>query len=312
VAEDQQLALDQDDVLMTCGAAGGLNVLMKALLDPGDEVLLLSPFFVEYTFYVDNHGGLSRVVPSTSSFELDLAAIEAALGPKSKALIINSPNNPTGQVYSAESLRALGHLLEHKGKELGRSIYLIADEPYRHLVYDGLSVPSVMAASVYSIVVSSFSKDLSLAGERIGYIALHPQLPEKEQLYKAMVLANRILGFVNAPALMQRAVAQMQPHWRVDMSVYSQRRDAFCTVLEAAGMDFLRPKGGFYLFPQTPIDEVRFCQLLLEEKILAVPGRGFGREGHIRLAFCVEEQTIKRAQAGFQRVMERAESLQDA
>jgi aspartate aminotransferase len=306
LSEEQELPLGQEDVLMTCGAAGGLNVIMKALLDPGDEVILFSPFFVEYTFYVDNHGGLSKIVPTDSRFNLDLAALAAAIGPKTKALIINSPNNPTGQVYPAETLNALGVLLENKEKELGRSIYLIADEPYRKIVYDGFKVPSVMAAVRRSIVVSSFSKDLSLAGERIGYIALHPRMPEKESIYKAMVLAHRILGFVNAPALMQRAVAQVQD-LHVDMTLYAQRREAFCAVLEAAGMSFLRPKGAFYLFPQSPIDDVRFCQLLLEERILAVPGRGFGRAGHIRLAFCVDVEIINRAKAGFQRVMERVQ-----
>uniref|UniRef100_UPI004055FD1E aminotransferase class I/II-fold pyridoxal phosphate-dependent enzyme n=1 Tax=Candidatus Electronema sp. TaxID=2698783 RepID=UPI004055FD1E len=219
---------------------------------------------------------------------------------KTKAVLINSPNNPTGQVYSAESLAALGRLLEAAAKP----VCLIADEPYRKIIYDGAETPSAMAATVNSIVVSSYSKDLSLPGERIGYLAVHPDMPDKAALLNALTLANRILGFVNAPALMQRAVARLQDV-SVDMSVYARRRELFCQILDEAGFAYVRPKGAFYLFPKTPIDDVEFCQLLLEERILAVPGRGFGRPGHIRLAFCVDEAVIAGAAAGFKRVMSR-------
>ncbi len=300
LAQEQGAAVTAGDVLMTCGAAGGLNVIMKALLDPGDEVIVFSPYFVEYTFYVDNHGGVLKIVPTDAEFNLDLAAIEAALNEKTKAVLINSPNNPTGQIYSTESLAALGRLLDQQG----RTIYLIADEPYRKIVYDGIIVPSVMAASRNAIVVSSYSKDLSLPGERIGYVAVHPEMQDKAALLNAMTLANRILGFVNAPALMQRAVAQLQDV-SVDMRIYARRRQLFCEVLDAAGLSYVKPKGAFYLFPKTPIDDVEFCKLLLEEKILAVPGQGFGRPGHIRLAFCVNEAVIAKAGDGFKRVMER-------
>jgi aspartate aminotransferase len=298
LAQEQSAAVTAGDVLMTCGAAGGLNVVMKALLDPGDEVIVFSPYFVEYSFYVDNHGGLLKIVPTDAEFNLDLAAVEAALNDKTKAVLINSPNNPTGQVYSAETLAALGRLLDQQG----RTIYLIADEPYRKIVYDGLIVPSIMAASCNAIVVSSYSKDLSLPGERIGYVAVHPEMPDKAALLNAMTLANRILGFVNAPALMQRAVARLQ-EVSVDMAIYAKRREVFCEVLDAAGLPCVKPKGAFYLFPKTPIDDVEFCKLLLEEKILAVPGQGFGRPGHIRLAFCVEEKVIRGAAEGFRRAI---------
>lgn len=304
IAEEQGAAVSAGDVLMTCGAAGGLNVIMKALLDPGDEVILISPYFVEYTFYVDNHGGVAKIVPADADFNLDLAAIEAAIGSRTKAVLINSPNNPTGQMYSTEALAALGRLLDDAGARLGRPVCLIADEPYRKIVYDGAAAPPVMAACRTAIVVSSYSKDLSLPGERIGYIAAHPEMPDKAALLNAMTLANRILGFVNAPALMQRAVARLQGV-SVDMSVYARRRDAFCAVLDEAGLEYVRPKGAFYLFPKTPVDDVAFCKLLLEEKILAVPGRGFGRPGHIRLAFCVDEAVIAKAAEGFKRVMSR-------
>ena len=304
LAQEQGAPITAGDILMTCGAAGALNVVMKALLDPGDEVIIISPYFVEYTFYIDNHGGVAKIVPADKEFNLDLAAVAAALSEKTKAVLINSPNNPTGQVYSAESLAALGRLLEAAAKP----VCLIADEPYRKIIYDGAETPSAMAATVNSIVVSSYSKDLSLPGERIGYLAVHPDMPDKAALLNALTLANRILGFVNAPALMQRAVARLQ-EVSVDMSVYARRRELFCRILDEAGFEYVRPKGAFYLFPKTPIDDVEFCQLLLEERILAVPGRGFGRPGHIRLAFCVDEAVIAKAAAGFKRVMERAQHV---
>ncbi|MCF6186185.1 MAG: pyridoxal phosphate-dependent aminotransferase [Desulfobulbaceae bacterium] len=302
---EQDVTLDQGDILMTCGAAGGLNVVMKSLLDPGDEVIILSPFFVEYNFYVDNHGGVTKIVATDEEFNLDIPAIEAALSEKTKAVLINSPNNPTGQVYSAESLKELGLLLDRAGEQFCRSIYLLSDEPYRKIVFDDCEVPSIMATTTNSIVVSSYSKDLSLPGERIGYIAVHPEMKEKTILLDAMTLANRILGFVNAPALMQRVVEQLQDV-SVDSSIYARRREVFCKVLDDAGFEYVKPKGAFYLFPKTPIDDVEFCALLQEEKILAVPGRGFGAPGYIRLAFCIDEDVIARSADAFKRAMAKA------
>jgi len=302
---EQDVALDQGDILMTCGAAGGLNVVMKSLLDPGDEVIILSPFFVEYNFYVDNHGGVTKIVATDEEFNLDIPAIEAALNEKTKAVLINSPNNPTGQVYSAESLKELGQLLDKAGEKFCRSIYLLSDEPYRKIVFDDCEVPSIMATTTNSIVVSSYSKDLSLPGERIGYIAVHPEIKEKTVLLDAMTLANRILGFVNAPALMQRVVEQLQDV-SVDSSIYARRREVFCKVLDEAGFEYVKPKGAFYLFPKTPIDDVEFCNILQEEKILAVPGRGFGAPGYIRLAFCIDEDVIARSADAFKRAMAKA------
>ncbi len=305
LSKEQDVTLDQGDILMTCGAAGGLNVVMKSLLDPGDEVIILSPFFVEYNFYVDNHGGVTKIVATDEEFNLDIPAIEAALSEKTKAVLINSPNNPTGQVYSAESLKELGRLLDKAGEQFCRSIYLLSDEPYRKIVFDDCEVPSIMATTTNSIVVSSYSKDLSLPGERIGYIAVHPEMKEKTALLDAMTLANRILGFVNAPALMQRVVEQLQDV-SVDSSIYARRREVFCKVLDEAGFEYVKPKGAFYLFPKTPIDDVEFCALLQEEKILAVPGRGFGAPGYIRLAFCIDEDVIARSADAFKRAMAKA------
>lgn len=299
---EQGVALGAGDILMTCGAAGGLNVIFKALLDPGDEVIILAPFFVEYKFYIDNHGGVAKVVATDAEFNIDLAAIEGALSSKTKVVLINSPNNPTGQIYSAESLNQLGQMLDAAGKRFGTSIYLVSDEPYRNIVFDNHQVPPLMPTTTNAIIASSYSKELSLPGERIGYLAVHPAMADKEAVLGALTLANRILGFVNAPALMQRAVVQLQDV-SADNSIYARRLEVFCQVLDKAGMHYVRPKGAFYLFPQSPIDDVDFCRLLAEQKILAVPGRGFGQPGYIRLAFCVDERVIAGSVDGFKKAM---------
>lgn len=304
ISKEQGVTLSADEMLMTCGAAGGLNVTLKALLDPEDEVIILAPFFVEYKFYVDNHGGVSKVVSTDDSFDLDLGAIEAAVTEKTKAIIINSPNNPTGQIYSQESLAGLGKVLTAASEKFSGSIFLIADEPYRKIVFDNNEVPSIMQAYRNSIVVSSYSKDLSLPGERIGYIALHPEITEKQPLVGALTLANRILGFVNAPALMQRVVAELQGA-SVDNSIYTKRRELFCKILAEAGYEFMPPKGAFYVFPKSPIeDDVEFVNRLQDHKILAVPGKGFGAPGYFRLAFCVEDSVIERSADAFRKAME--------
>jgi aspartate aminotransferase len=306
VAAEQGVPVAADEMLMTCGAAGGLNVTLKALLDPGDEVLILAPFFVEYKFYVDNHGGVSKVVPTDSTFNLDINAIAAAITARTKAIILNSPNNPTGQIYSENSLAELGNVLTSAARKYPGPIFLIADEPYRKIVFDNNDVPSIMQAYRNSIIVSSYSKDLSLPGERIGYIALHPEIDEKAPLMGALTLANRILGFVNAPALMQRIVAELQ-EVSVDNSIYARRREKFCKILADAGYEFLPPKGAFYIFPQSPLaDDAEFVGLLQEQKILAVPGRGFGAPGYFRLAFCVDDSVIERSAAGFRKALVKA------
>ncbi len=307
VSKEQRLAVPMEHIVMTCGAAGALNVVFKALLEPGDEVLFPAPFFVEYKFYVENHQGVPKPIPSRGDFSLDLEAFEAAISSKTKAVLINSPHNPTGQLYTEEELRALVALLRKKTQEIGRPIFLISDEPYRHLVFDGLETPPIFPLYEQSIVVSSFSKELSLPGERIGFLALHPEAEGKEEMIAAFVLANRILGFVNAPALAQRLAAKCAEEV-VEVAIYERRRDLFCEVLKEAGFDFVKPKGAFYIFPKTPIDDVEFCKLLQEELILAVPGKGFGGPGHIRLAFCVDEVFIERAREGFKRALEKAQN----
>lgn len=309
MSAEQGVDVFHGDMLMTCGAAGALNVVMKALLNPGEEVILLAPYFVEYNFYVDNHGGVGKVVTTDSEFNIDLAAIEAAITDQTKAVIINSPNNPTGQIYSQESLNALGKLLDEKGTALDTVIYLIADEPYRKIIFDDNVVGSVFQATNNSIVLSSYSKDLSLPGERIGYLAVHPEITEKGALLNAMTLANRILGFVNAPALMQRVVAELQDV-SVDNSIYVRRRETFCKILSEAGYDFIPPKGAFYVFPKSPIEnDVEFCTILQEEKILAVPGQGFGAPGYFRLAFCVNDSVIAGSGQAFKNAMAKAKAV---
>ncbi len=290
---------------MTCGAAGGLNAVFKAITDPGDEIISPAPYFVEYNFYADNHGGILKPVSTKPDFTLDIDAISSAVNEKTKAIIINSPNNPTGQIYSQESLKELGTLLEKMGGKYGRSIYLISDEPYRKIVYDGHTVPSIFPCYRESIVVTSYSKDLSIPGERIGFVAVNPEASFKKELLGGIALTNRILGFVNAPALMQRVIAAIQGDC-VDVSEYARKRKLLCDGLAECGYEFVTPPGAFYLFPKTPVeDDVKFVRSLQEELILGVPGSGFGGPGHFRIAFCVEDETIKNAMPGFKRVMEK-------
>jgi aspartate aminotransferase len=283
------------DVVMTCGAAGGLNVSLKALLDPDDEVIVPSPYFVEYGYYCQNHGGRLVPVPTRKDFSLSLPSIEAALGPQTKAVLLNSPHNPTGQVYGEAQIAALGRVLEAASRKYLRTIYLLSDEPYRQLVFGRAKVPSVFAHYPNSLIIYSWSKELSVPGERIGYVAVNPRCQEKEMLSAALTLANRILGFVNAPALMQRVVASLAG-FKPDLSGLRANRDRLCQGLSEAGYQFLRPKGGFYVFPRSPLaDEVAFCQRLAKRRVLGVPGRGFGAPGYFRLAFCVAPETIEGA-----------------
>ncbi|MGD8944429.1 MAG: pyridoxal phosphate-dependent aminotransferase [Desulfobacterales bacterium] len=305
LAEEQQAPVTDKEILMTCGASGALNVALKTILDPGDEVLTPAPCFVEYKFYADNHGGVLKTVQSKPDFQLDLDAMAGAIGAKTKAVLINSPNNPTGQVYPEEDLLALGALLEKKSKDYNRTIYLVSDEPYRKIVYDGVKVPSIFTSYTDSIIGTSYSKDISIPGERIGFIAVNPAATYKNVLIGGMTVANRILGFVNAPALMQRVVACMQG-MSVEISEYARKREILCDGLAAFGYEFIKPAGTFYLFPRSPIpDDVEFSNALKEERVLVVPGSGFDGPGHFRIAFCVDDEVIKNSMPGFQKALER-------
>ena len=303
--EEQDLPFVAADVVLCVGAGGGLNVVAKALLEPGDEVVALAPYFVEYGFYVQNHGGVLTVAKTRQEdFLPDLDALEAVMTPKTRAIIVNSPNNPTGVVYSQAVLDELGSWLRTQEQRFGRPIYLIADEPYRKLLFDEVVNGSVLKAHPHSILITSHSKDLGLAGERIGYIALHPEVPDRALWQEALVFTNRILGFVNAPALMQRAL----PHLRgvqVDIDFYQQLRDQVCGLMEEVGISCVRPQGAFYLFPQAlEEDDVAFVRRAQEEKILLVPGSGFGWPGCFRLSYCCPTSVIENSREAWLRLVE--------
>jgi aspartate aminotransferase len=299
--EKSRLPFTGDHIIMTVGSAGGINVVMKALLDPGDEVLVPSPFFVEFMFYIGNHGGVVKLVETKEDFHLDVKAVEEAITAKTRAIIINSPNNPTGAVYHEDELRELASLLARKRQE-GHRIFLISDEAYRKLMYADTPLPDVFNLYEDTVAVYSHSKDLGLAGERIGYIAVSPRIAEERPLIDAMVFANRILGFINAPALMQRLVGKFQKN-SVDVSGYRRKRDAIYNILIESGFDVLLPEGTFYIFPKSPIeDDIEFIRVLQRHHILAVPGVGFGRAGYFRLAYCTEMSVIERSRAAFMEV----------
>ncbi len=290
VAREHKVSQKADGIIMTVGAAGAMNAVLKSILNPGDEVVVPKPYFVEYNFYVGNHGGTLVLADSQEDFSLDLNAIENAITDKTKAVIVNSPNNPTGRIYREDELKALAELLRKKRGD--DSIYLISDEPYREIVYDNVEVPSILACYDQAIVVTSYSKSLSLPGERIGYIAVSDNCPGYNELMAALILCNRILGYVNAPALMQRIVGELTDV-SVDIDVYLKRRDLLCDGLKKAGYDFSTPEGAFYVFCKAPGgDDVAFVRHLQKYNILAVPGVGFGGPGYFRLAYCVAEETI--------------------
>jgi aspartate aminotransferase len=297
---EQGVALDAGHILMSVGAAGGLNAVLKAVLNPGDEVVVARPYFLEYRAYVANHGGRLVEVDAALDFDLDIGQIDRALSEKTAAVLINSPHNPTGRVYPAKTIGALACVLEEYGKKTGRYPYLIADEPYREIVYDGVVVPPVLAAYHEAIVVTSYSKNLSLPGERIGYIAISPEIHDKDDVFAALAYTTRVLGYVNAPALMQRAVAELTDE-KAPVAVYAKRRDVFKKVLDDAGMSYAEPEGAFYLFAKVPGngDDGKFVECLKKHLILAVPGSGFGAPGWVRFAYCVDEKVIRASAAAF-------------
>jgi aspartate aminotransferase len=294
-ALESGLPYTADLVVMTVGAAGAMNVALKTILDPGDEVILLAPYFAEYWFYADNHGGVPKVVATDARFDPDLAALDAAIGPRTRALVINSPNNPTGRVYSHVTIEALARLLDAKQRQLGTSIYLISDEPYKAIVYDEIDVPVVATYYRNTILCTSHSKDLGLPGERIGHIAVSPQADGAAELINGMAFAIRTLGFVNAPAVMQRVVAQILD-CTVDVEFYRRNRDTLYEALAALGFEMPRPEGAFYLFPKTPTpDDIAFVRQLQQHHILTVPGSGFGTPGYIRICYSVERDMLERS-----------------
>lgn len=304
VTREQGIDVDAGHIIITCGAAGGLNTLFRSILEPGEEVLAIAPYFVEYGAYVGNHGGKLRTVQSKpDDFSLDLDALDSAVGPRTRAIILNSPNNPTGQIYSREELRALVDLLEAKNRSFGRPVFIVADEPYRFLAYDGVEVPSLLPMYPYAVVASSFSKNLSIPGERVGYLAISPLMEESGKFMDGLLLCNRILGFVNPPVIGQHIMVAALGA-QVDVNIYKKRRDAMASVLADAGYEFFMPRGAFYFFPKVPGgDDAAFVEKLRKELVLAVPGSGFGGPGYMRLAYCVDEKVIYRAADGLKKAI---------
>lgn len=303
LSKEHNVSLTPDLIIMTVGAAGALNDVLKALMNPGEEILTPSPYFVGYDQYAFIANAALKTVPTNATFHLDPATIEAAITENTRVMLINSPNNPTGAVYSTSELAALGNVLEKASQKFGKRIYLLSDEPYRKIAYD-VEVPSVFQAYPHAIIVSSYSKELSLAGERIGYLAIHPDAEDAGLVAGAAAVANTMLC-VNAPSMLQQAVGQLQGI-SVDISIYRKRRDLFCNGLAKAGYEFNVPEGAFYLFPKSPIaDDVKFVRLLKEELILAAPGSSFGGPGYFRLSYAVPESAITGSFAGFKRVREK-------
>jgi len=302
---ERGVAIQGKHIVMTCGAAGGLNVVFKTLLNPGEEVLILAPFFPEYLFYADNHNGRVRIVETRKDFSLDPEAVEAALSPATKALLLNSPNNPTGRMYDEESLRKLAEVLDRAEQREKKPLYLISDEPYGDIVFDGKTLPDLFQIRRNTILVNSYSKSLSVPGERLGTIAVHPEIEDLDPLLEGLSFCNRTLGYVNAPAMIQRVIGRI-PGARVDPAPYERRRNLLCDGLAQAGYSFQKPDGAFYLFPESPVpDDASFVDALLKEGVLVVPGKGFGRPGHFRIAYCVEERVIEEALPVFTRAYER-------
>jgi aspartate aminotransferase len=302
---EQGVRLEARHIVMSCGAGGALNSALKAILNPGDEVIASVPCFMEYGFYADNHGGKLVLASTGPDFDLDVAAIEARITPRTAAVIVNSPNNPTGRIYPEATLRALAVMLQGASRKTGRTIYLLSDEPYRKLAYDNTPVPGILGLYPHSIVATSHSKDLSLPGERIGYVAVGPAADDAARLVDGIILCTRILGYVNAPALMQRLVGKMQGPG-VDVEIYRKKRDLLCSALAAMGYTFSVPQGAFYLFPKAPGgDDIAFANAMQEELVLVVPGTGFSFPGWFRIAYCVDTEVIRRSFKGFEKVAKR-------
>ena len=277
----------------------------RAVLNPGDEVLVPSPYFVEYGSYCGHFGGRLIPVPANpATFEADVAALEAAITPITRAIMFNSPNNPTGCVYSEQTVRAMAALVDRVNEGRERPVFLLSDEPYRFLAYGGAKVASVLDKTPYAVVLGSFSKSLSLAGERVGYLAINPAMPDADAFLAGVTLTTRTLGYVNAPIVGQRMAARLLD-CGIDLGIYEERRAKMLAVLDGAGLEYVRPQGAFYVFPKTPGgDDVKFVGHLMRHGVLAVPGSGFGMAGHMRLSYSVETDVIERSAAAFKRAVE--------
>ena len=296
---ETNLPFTEEEIIMTCGAAGAINVFLKSILDQDDEVIILSPYFAEYLFYIKNHNGIPIISKSNSEFLPNIEDLSKKINKKTKAILINSPNNPSGVIYNSETIKQLGSLLETFEKKYKKPIYLVSDEPYRKVVYKE-KCPYIFNFYKNSVVVTSFSKDLGLAGERIGYIAFNPKISNKSDLIDAAIFSTRTLGFVNAPAISQRIVKELQDSV-VDIKFYKSKRDFLYKELIRIGYECILPQGAFYMFPKSPIkNDEKFVQILQSKRILVVPGEGFGTPGHFRISYCVDDSTLEGSITGFE------------
>lgn len=304
---EQGVKVDASNIVMSVGAAGALNAVLKAILNSGDEVIVPCPYFAEYDHYIENHCGVIRRVPTKGDFSLDAKSIASALTVKTSAVIINSPNNPTGRVYSEDDIKALAKVLEEHGKKCGRLPYLLCDEPYRDIVYNGRKVSPVFPYYKNAVIVTSFAKGLSLPGERIGYVAVNNECGEADKFIAAVIFATRILGFVNAPAVFQKVVASAWNAKNDCAMQYGKRLSLMCNVLDEAGYTYAKPEGAFYLFVKVPDkwmgDDMAFVGHLKDNKILCAPGSSFSGKGYFRVAYCVGESVIEKSRQAWKRSM---------
>ena len=300
LSKESGLSISMDEIIMTTGAAGGLNGILKSLLNPDDEVIVFSPFFVEYLFYISNHKGKGIIAETDDKFIPEISDLENKITNKTKAIIINSPNNPTGVMYPESTISDIGTLIKKMEKKYNSEIYLISDEPYRKLIYNNEKYPFIFKHHSRSVIVTSHSKDLGLAGERIGYISLSPLDKDRTILFDAIIFSLRTLGHVNATALMQKAVESVQNEI-VDIKIYKEKRDFLYDNLTKLGYECVKPDGAFYLFPKTPIaDDTKFVSILQQYNILTVPGKGFGKGGYFRISYSVEDWVIEGSIKGFE------------
>jgi aspartate aminotransferase len=306
----KQLALDtgigftRNEIVMTIGTAGALNSVFKALLNPGEEIITFAPYFFEYATFADNHCGSIKVLPSDETFTPDFKALEAAISKNTKAIIINSPNNPTGIVYSEGVLKELAETVARASARLNQRIYIVSDDVYSKLYFGRSKCPRIIHHYPHSIVVTSFSKDLSLPGERIGYVAVHPECEKAREVVDAVIYANRVLGYVNAPALMQLAIRSLQ-NVSVSILEYQRKRDLLYNNLTRIGYQITKPQGAFYIFPKSPIeDDLAFVNELKKLKVLVVPGTAFAAPGYFRISYCLDDKTLEGSLSGFQQIIE--------
>ncbi len=304
LSRQQKTEITSDNVVMTCGAGSAMNLVIRSILNPGDNIVVSTPNFVLYKTYTENFGGELRTVPCLDNFYIDVDLMETYIDENTAAVIINSPNNPSGVIYPQSVIDSLCIMLKNKSDELGRKIYLLSDEPYRDIVFDGIIVPPLFNRYENSILVSSYSKSLSIPGERIGWGVVHPKAEDVDLIIAAMVIGTTALGFTNAPALMQRAITAVK-EITVDPEIYRKKRDLLAKPLKEMGYDFILPHGTFYLFIKVPGgDDTEFIESLQKELILAVPGSGFNMSGYFRLAYCVDDSVITGSIPGFKRAID--------